>query len=133
MHKWKQSSFIFFRTFSFSRNMNKLRKWWQFIFILHMCSAHYGNATSNNSCSVYSSLDTDDFWISLGLCIPCIQLSGCGFCQSTLQCMNGTSYGPNNGFPCAVWTYSTDKCRVFARKRKKHATVKKMTERQRQQ
>ena len=88
-----------------------LREWVHGLFLLYICSSALfvipTVSTDNNSlCGVYSSLDTDDFWESVGRCIPCIQSTGCGFCQSTLQCLDGTLNGPSNGFPCPTWMYS---------------------------
>ena len=100
--------------------MVRLREWWQdrlFLFLFICSSALFvvetvstTSTAGDSSCNVYSSLDTDDFWVSVGRCAPCIQSTGCGFCQSTLQCMNGTASGPSNGFPCPTWTYSLEQC-----------------------
>ena len=100
--------------------MVRLREWWQdrlFLFLFICSSALFvvetvstTSSAGDSSCNVYSSLDTDDFWVSVGRCAPCIQSTGCGFCQSTLQCMNGTASGPSNGFPCPTWTYSLEQC-----------------------
>ena len=92
-----------------------LREWVHGLFLLYICSSALFvipilSADNNSSCSVYSSLDTDDFWVSVGRCIPCIQSTGCGFCQSTLQCLDGTLNGPSDGFPCPTWMYSMDQC-----------------------
>ena len=96
------------------KTMVKLKEWWRGLFLfLYICSALFvipTVSTGDSSCSVYSSLDTDDFWVSVGRCIPCIQSTGCGFCQSTLQCLDGTLNGPSDGFPCPTWMYSMDQC-----------------------
>lgn len=68
------------------------------------------NTTASSACSQYSAKDSDDFWVSIGRCASCAQEQYCGFCQSTLQCLNGTIDGPVNGVPCPMWSFSSDSC-----------------------
>ena len=57
--------------------------------------------------------------MSVGRCTACTQTPGCGFCQSTLQCLVGDVSGPTgvNGVSgvsgvqsCPSWSYETDTC-----------------------
>ena len=68
------------------------------------------NTNVTSVCSQFSAKDSDDFWVSIGRCAPCAQEQYCGFCQSTLQCLNGTVEGPLNGIPCPSWSFSSDSC-----------------------
>jgi hypothetical protein len=68
------------------------------------------NTTESSACSQYSAKDSDEFWVSIGRCASCAQEQYCGFCQSTLQCLNGTIEGPLNGVPCPSWSFSGDSC-----------------------
>lgn len=43
-------------------------------------------------------------------CTSCASASGCGYCLSTLQCLDGTSLGPSDGSPCPTWITSLDGC-----------------------
>jgi hypothetical protein len=61
-------------------------------------------------CSQFSSKDSDDFWVSVGRCPSCTEEIGCGFCESTLQCLDGTATGPSNSSPCASWSFEKNSC-----------------------
>lgn len=69
-----------------------------------------GSDDVQTSCSSFSSKDSDDFWASVSRCPQCIQEVGCGFCQSTLQCLAGTSDGPLSSHSCPSWTFGNDSC-----------------------
>ena len=36
-------------------------------------------------------------------CTACVSATGCGYCLSTLSCMDGTATGPGGGIPCPNW------------------------------
>lgn len=88
---------------------------------------------SDPSCHSFSAAENEDYWyiyISLKLdinvlfynlqllllrlaisrCSQCAMTDGCGFCQSTLQCLSGAAAGPSNGSPCSSWSYTIDTC-----------------------
>ena len=64
------------------------------------------------ACSQFSSKDSDDFWVSVGSCSSCTESKGCGFCESTLQCLNGTSSGPSDSMPCPSWSFEANSCPI---------------------
>ena len=67
--------------------------------------------TMTATCSQHSAQDSDDFWVSVARCTACTQTNGCGFCQSTLQCLSGDAEGPSSGLQsCPSWSYTTDTC-----------------------
>ena len=37
------------------------------------------------------------------MCDPCVATDGCGFCLSSLECLEGDSDGPASGMPCSEW------------------------------
>ncbi|CAN0162239.1 unnamed protein product, partial [Hapterophycus canaliculatus] len=43
-------------------------------------------------------------------CTSCVGVGGCGYCLSTLQCVDGTSIGPSDGSPCPSWISEPDVC-----------------------
>lgn len=43
-------------------------------------------------------------------CTTCVGVEGCGYCLSTLQCMDGTPLGPSDGSPCPSWITDTETC-----------------------
>ena len=38
---------------------------------------------------------------------------GCGYCHSTLTCLDGTVEGPTNGTPCPSWFFKDTDCPVI--------------------
>lgn len=46
----------------------------------------------------------------VGNCTDCVDVGGCGYCLSTLQCVDGTSIGPSDGSPCPSWIFEADVC-----------------------
>lgn len=70
------------------------------------------SATSDVSCGQFSSRDSDDYWISVGRCPSCTSLEGCGFCESSLQCLDGTELGPSGNMPCLSWSFQEISCPV---------------------
>lgn len=43
-------------------------------------------------------------------CTSCVGVGGCGYCLSTLQCVDGTASGPSDGSPCPSWISEPDVC-----------------------
>jgi len=79
-----------------------------FICILLLC---VNNATTtSDSCAQYSAKDTDEYWDAVGKCPSCTSKPGCGFCMSSLQCLEGNDNGPINGLPCSSWSSSNTTC-----------------------
>ena len=79
-----------------------------FICILLLC---VNNATTtSDSCAQFSAKDTDEYWDAVGKCPSCTSKPGCGFCMSSLQCLEGNDNGPINGLPCSSWSSSNTTC-----------------------
>jgi hypothetical protein len=43
-------------------------------------------------------------------CGECSSVDGCGFCESSLQCLSGTMAGPTGATLCASWVYVNTTC-----------------------
>ena len=43
------------------------------------------------------------YWTEVSNCSNCVQTTGCGFCLSSLMCIQGDSLGPSDGSPCPSW------------------------------
>ena len=65
---------------------------------------------AQSNCTTLSSKDTDSYWDAVGKCSECNLKSDCGFCLSTLQCLEGTDVGPLDGIPCPSWTFQKETC-----------------------
>ena len=46
---------------------------------------------------------SSNYWIEVSNCSKCVQAAGCGFCLSSLLCMQGDGLGPTDGSPCPNW------------------------------
>ena len=96
-----------FRMAVHTASMNLAILWvWLAAFILVAAAAD----SLPTNCSSYSSLADEEFWDAVSRCPACAQASQCGYCMSTLQCMEGTSLGPSNGTPCPSWTFDGSIC-----------------------
>lgn len=47
---------------------------------------------------------------ALGRCPACTGFEKCGYCLSTLQCVEGNAAGPLDKSPCPSWSYASDGC-----------------------
>ena len=72
--------------------------------------AEHCSAIGNVSCSQFSSRDLDDYWESVGRCPSCTNLESCGFCESSLQCLDGAESGPSGNIPCLTWSFQEISC-----------------------
>ena len=45
-------------------------------------------------------------------CVDCVEKEGCGYCLSTLRCVNGGVQGPADGSPCPNWVHDNGQCPV---------------------
>jgi mucin-19 len=43
-------------------------------------------------------------------CGHCLAVDGCGYCLSTLRCMDGNTLGPLDGSPCPTWIHQDVSC-----------------------
>jgi hypothetical protein len=43
-------------------------------------------------------------------CSSCLGTNGCGYCLSTLRCVEGSDGGPSDGSPCPNWVFETSEC-----------------------
>jgi len=69
-------------------------------------------AVKADACSQFSSSETDSYWDAIGRCDSCTALSNCGFCVSTLKCIDGLESGPTDGSPCPAWSFGGSDCPV---------------------
>jgi hypothetical protein len=81
-----------------------------FVFLLlSMCCLVTGTKTC---------LDLNDdeaespFWIEAAnrVCVECVEQEGCGYCLSTLRCVDGGNQGPTDGSPCPNWVHENGQC-----------------------
>lgn len=77
-----------------------------FIFILILCL----NVTTSSTCNQYSAKDSDEYWDAVSKCPECTNIIGCGFCMSSLQCLEGNDKGPTADLPCSSWSFSNNSC-----------------------
>jgi hypothetical protein len=47
---------------------------------------------------------------AVGKCPACTAADNCGYCLSTLQCLEGTESGPLNQSPCPSWSFQETGC-----------------------
>ena len=78
-----------------------------------LCNFSHIILAQDLSCAQYSSRDSDDFWASVGRCPSCTNSGGCGFCESTLQCLSGTASGPADNSPCPSWSFEENSCPII--------------------
>lgn len=98
------------------------------ILILGITSSVMSLETEIIECSAYSSQDADDFWYEYSFAFPynsfsifihrdaisrcptCTGFEKCGYCLSTLQCVEGNAGGPLDKSPCPSWSYASEGC-----------------------
>ena len=51
-----------------------------------------------------------DYFEAISDCTACAAKDQCGFCLSTLQCLEQGSNGPSNGLPCNYWLTAAEDC-----------------------
>ena len=61
------------------------------------------------NCEDFSN-EGGDYYEAISDCDGCTSHAHCGFCLSTLQCLEGDFDGPSNGSPCNYWLTSTGEC-----------------------
>ena len=85
-----------------------IKIWGMFVFVL-WCKSAYASGYVD-PCSEFSSQESDDYWQAVSRCTKCNALPNCGYCLSTLQCVEGAKSGAFNGVSCPSWTYEEDHC-----------------------
>ena len=65
--------------------------------------------TFAQDCEQFSN-EGGDYYEAISDCGACTANSLCGFCLSTLQCLEGRVDGPSNGLPCSYWLATTAEC-----------------------
>jgi hypothetical protein len=70
--------------------------------IMLMRSSVYLGARAASICSSYTDEIDGPYWTEIASCNPCIAEAGCGYCLSTLSCVEGDDLGPFVG-PCPDW------------------------------
>ncbi len=63
-------------------------------------------------CEEVSGDSDGPFWSEAAKCNDCVLTEGCGYCFSTLRCIEGTQSGPLDGSPCPEWLFSENECPV---------------------
>lgn len=63
-------------------------------------------------CSSFNDGIDGPYWDKVAMCGGCLDTAGCGYCLSTLECMDGDSIGPKDGSSCPSWISSKDECPV---------------------
>lgn len=93
--------------------VTRMAKFW-ICYIAIFCTSFAPIASSSSatslSCARFSSRDSDSFAESAGRCPSCIADIGCGFCESSLQCLNGSASGPSGSLPCPSWLFDENSC-----------------------
>ena len=79
--------------------------------LLNPNSKQKQNALYKSSSQV--SAEEGDYWTEVSKCSGCLGTSGCGYCLSTLTCLDGTADGPSDGSPCPNWLSEPNSCPVI--------------------
>lgn len=75
--------------------------WWvDRVYIVSFLSS----VTASNSSVYYQYRD------AVARCNECSSIEGCGFCESSLQCISGDSSGPTGATVCASWVFDNTMC-----------------------
>ena len=59
--------------------------------------------TQAATCASFNDGVEKPYWQEVATCGSCISQSGCGYCMSTLRCMDGDRNGPSNNVACPNW------------------------------
>eukprot|EP00944_MAST-04C_sp_MAST-4C-sp1_P002907 g2907.t1 len=82
-------------------------------FVVHLVSfSALISAAVGIPCEEYNSIGTLAYWEDVSNCTACVKTSGCGFCHSTMACMEGTANGPKHDLPCPQWFSEVESCPV---------------------
>ena len=93
------------------RKQNQMVAIMRRLFTAFLAAACFGQAKATESmCSSLNSLEDRPYWTEVATCTPCASLSGCGYCLSTLACVEGDDSGPSDGSPCPEWISKSDAC-----------------------
>ena len=91
------------------------------VFLQCLCARkNWANASENSppdlgadsfvsECSDYGNRE-DTYWNEVSKCGGCVSNKGCGYCLSTLNCVEGSSDGPLDRSPCPTWLYNETLC-----------------------
>ncbi len=52
------------------------------------------------------------FWIEAAKCSKCVLTDGCGYCFSSMRCIEGGIDGPLDESPCPEWIMTENECPV---------------------
>lgn len=77
------------------------------VYSLEQLLSHALIAPSHNLLLIMSCLP---YRTDVANCTSCVEVEGCGYCLSTLQCIDGTSFGPLDGSPCPSWITEVTIC-----------------------
>ena len=73
--------------------------------------AQFSSSISSSSVSVCDAFNDipdssyGDFWKESSQCSPCVAHPKCGYCLSTLTCIEGDEYGTLDGSPCPAFIF----------------------------
>ena len=62
-----------------------------------------GSRSVAAECAAFNDNLDGSYWDEVKNCSSCAQHQGCGYCLSTLQCVEGDALGPLDGSPCPDW------------------------------
>ena len=68
------------------------------------------NHAAAETCASHNSLEDRPYWTEVASCTPCTATVGCGYCLSTLACVEGDESGPSDGSPCPEWISKSSAC-----------------------
>ena len=74
-----------------------------------LCALSLVISASAQKCEEFSN-DGGDYFEAIGDCSACAANAHCGFCLSTLQCLERGNDGPSSGLPCNYWLTGAEEC-----------------------
>lgn len=81
-----------------------------FVVVALICVSSVFGEETPSICKELTPKVAKTYWDMVEICMPCLATEGCGFCHSTLQCIEGDVSGPFSGPPCPDWLASTEDC-----------------------
>ena len=70
----------------------------------------YGASSATLTCAQYRPAVIRSYWDVNAMCTSCSTAENCGYCESTMECQEGDSTGPEVGIMCPDWNFGTKPC-----------------------
>ena len=83
----------------------------KFIILIFLCLILINNVYGQ-TCSSYDVSESLPYWQQVNQCTSCSTNPKCGFCLSTLKCVEGDDVGPLDNTPCPDWRFENFECPV---------------------